>query len=89
MRKVRQIDFDLVGIDATGNQRVVDTYQCDVFDPVGTASDEIFSASNIPGPGERALRGNPGLASVGGDAQNFSPDNVPTATQPRGSTPDE
>ena len=87
MRKVRTIDFDLVGIDSEGKQAVRDTYSCDVWDPTHTADDAVFRATNVPGPGERAMRGNPNQTSSGGADQTFVPRDIPAQKIPRGGSP--
>ena len=87
MQKVRQINFDLVGINSTGNQRVVDTYECGVFDPLhlGEVGDVIFRGAGAPTRGT-VPRGTPYVDSVGGPSDNFSPHGINTATPPKGNS---
>jgi hypothetical protein len=82
MAIVRKIDIEYTaGINGKAN------YEVEVHDFTGgRCTDEMFRATNIPGPGE--MRGTPGGPVGSGQAdQTFSPDGVQTATEPKGGEP--
>ena len=85
MRKIKTVEYQ--GVTGTG-ETVNLSY--DVFDPahLTDVDDKIFNGAGAPVRGS-VLRGTPYQDSTGGDAQNFSPDGISTATPPKGQNPTE
>jgi hypothetical protein len=83
MRKVKTVEYE--GVTGRG-ERVNLSY--DIFDPAHLTepNDTIFNGAGAPTRGS-VPRGTPYLDSVAGDADQFSPSGITTATPPKGESP--